>query len=74
MRELPGMQDTHIVAFTGLGRDEYRETTFASSFDDFVTKPAALTRIISIINQIHQRSVHWVPRLHLVQAKPGKPA
>jgi len=52
LRRMPSMKDARIIAYTGFARPEYRAATDAAGFDDFITKPASLTRLINLLHSL----------------------
>jgi CheY-like chemotaxis protein len=52
LRRMPIMKDVKVIAYTGFARPEYRAATDAAGFDDFITKPVPLTRLINLLHEI----------------------
>jgi CheY-like chemotaxis protein len=50
LRRLPSMQNAMLVAVTGYGRQQDRDTALASGFDHHLVKPVDMHRLIALLN------------------------
>ena len=52
LRKMPFMGEARIIAYTGFARPEYRAATDAAGFDDFITKPVPLSKLINLLHSL----------------------
>ncbi|HYF43639.1 MAG TPA: PAS domain S-box protein [Ramlibacter sp.] len=53
---LPGLERTYTVAMTGYGNEEDRRSTREAGFDDHVTKPVELDRLMALLHEARRRA------------------
>jgi signal transduction histidine kinase len=56
LRETPGVTNTPAIALTGYAREEDRELAIAAGYDAHISKPANMSRLLSLIMTLTRRN------------------
>lgn len=58
IRGTPKGRKLHLIALTGLGRDEDRDLTRAAQFNEHITKPLQIDDLVRITREVAERRAH----------------